>query len=434
MASKSSKSRGAETNIRLKPSEVKNAVAELADTGVSSFIWGPPGIGKSQILKQLAKEMDANFVDVRLSQLDPTDLRGIPYPAREFDIEKATGEASKVASQISANVLRNLEDSGIDVNDEKNHLLVNNLVTSAVQESIKGVMQNSGTNTMYWAPPSFYQRDHSRRTVYLFDEINTAAQSNQAAAYQIVLDRRLGDYVLGPDDVVIAAGNRETDKGATFKMPTPLLNRFVHLEMREDFEDWQNWALMNQVHKDVVGYLTFQKQELFEFEPSSASRGFPTPRSWEFVSKLLYNNPNTTQNVLTALISGAVGDGVGVKFIQYRKHAAELPNPSDILTGKVKTLNSKETSVMYALTVGLCYELKDAYDRAVQDKDKKKALKEWHKMGDNFFKFLMSEFKDEMCILGARTALASYGLPFDPNEMECWEEFSGRFMHLILNS
>jgi hypothetical protein len=357
--------------LQLKPSEARIALQHAITNGVAVFLWGPPGIGKSQIMKQIADDIGYGFVDIRLSQMDPTDLRGIPYPTEE-----------------------------------------------------------NGEKTMRWAPPALLPTKGEKKLV-LLDELNAAPPSIQAAAYQLVLDRKLGEYVLPEGCAILAAGNRETDKGATFKMATPLMNRFVHLEMKTDFEDWQTHALSKMFHKDVVGYLTFQKQELFEFEPSSASRGFPTPRSWEFVSKLLHKDPNLPEQPMYGLIAGAVGEGVAIKFIEYRKNVAQLPNPSDILSGKIKDLKSREISVMYALTTGLCYELKHGYDDAKSDKKK---IKDWYGMCDNFLGFMMKNFQPELVILGARTALAIHKLPMEPAEMKSWDAFSDQYQDLILKA
>lgn len=364
--------------LALKPSEMRVALSHLTKCLQAAFIWGPPGIGKSQLLKAIAAELGMKFVDIRLSQLDPTDLRGIPYPAKD----------------------------------------------------------EFGNDCMNWSPPSFFNRNHDEATLYLFDEMNTAPQAIQAAAYQFVLDRRLGEFELGPQDAVFAAGNRETDKGATFKMPTPLMNRFVHLEMRVDFEDWQTWALESMIHKDVVGYLTFAKNELFDFDPTSASRGFCTPRSWEFVARLINNDPNLPEAVMLGMIAGSVGEGTAVKFMEYRKNAAQLPNPSDILAGKIKDLKAKETSVMYALTTGLCYELKLNHEEVQKASSgtKKKAEDAWNQMADNFLGYMMRNFSPEMVILGARTALSLFRLPFDPTKMKNWDDFAEEYQDLILKA
>jgi hypothetical protein len=324
------------------------------------FLWGPPGIGKSDIIKQLGTELDAHVIDVRLSLWEPTDINGIPY----FD---------------------------------------------------------SNSNTMVWAPPSElpskdFAKNH-KQIILFMDEMNSAAPSVQAAAYQLVLNRKVGTYELPDNVVMVAAGNRETDKGVTYRMPAPLANRFVHLEMTVDWDDYFEWAAENKIHKDVVGFLTFSKKDLYDFDPKSSSRAFATPRSWSFVSELLHDD-DTTVDTLTDLVSGSVGEGLAVKFMAHRKVASKMPNPADILSGKVSKMESKEISAMYSLTVSLCYELKDSCDKKVKD---------WNKQVNYFFKFMMSNFETELVIMGTKLALSTYKLPLDPDEIECFDEFHAKF-------
>lgn len=373
-----SKSSAMDTTLTLTPSESKQALKHAAVTKSPVFVWGPPGIGKSQIMKQIAEELGMEFVDIRLSQMDPTDLRGIPYPG--------TDEA--------------------------------------------------GNSVMYWSPPHFYQRDPNKPTFYLFDEMNAAPQSIQAAAYQIVLDRQLGDYKLNDGDVVFAAGNRDTDKGSTFKMPTPLMNRFTHLEMETSFDDFQEHAILAGFHKTVVGYLTWQKQDLFNFEPTSAFRGFPTPRSWERVSKLVHDQPDLSEKVRLALIAGAVGEGVAAKFIEYQKMNDALPNPTDILYGKITTLNKdqKETSICYALTIGLCYEMRDIHNAGKEAGKDSDEWSKWVEVNDNFLAFMMDNMQPEIAILGMRTILSTFKLTPDAKRLKNWKRFSSQYGELILHN
>jgi hypothetical protein len=246
----------------------------------------------------------------------------------------------------------------------------------------------------------------------------------QAAAYQLILNRRVGTYKL-PDGVdVVAAGNREGDRGVTYRMPAPLANRFVHLEMKVDFDDWQDWATLNKVHPDVVGYVGFAKQDLYDFDPKSPSKSFATPRSWSFVSDLL-NDDDTDNETLATLIAGAVGDGLGNKFMAHRKIAGRLPKASVILDGKVKDLQIKEVSAMYSLTVSLCYELKDRAE--------KKAVK-WDDMADCFFRYMMDNFPTELVVMGAKTALTNYDLPLDATKMKSFDEFHKRFGKYVLSA
>jgi hypothetical protein len=200
-------------------------------------------------------------------------------------------------------------------------------------------------------------------------------------------------------------------------MPAPLANRFVHLELTVDWDDYFEWATENKIHKDVVGFLTFSKKDLYDFDPKSSSRAFATPRSWSFVSELLVDD-DCDNDTLTDLISGSVGEGLAVKFMAHRKISSKMPNPTDILSGKVKKMESKEISAMYSLTVSLCYELKDACD---------KNAKNWNSQVNNFFQFMMDNFETELVIMGTKLALSSYKLPLDPDEIDCFEAFHQKF-------
>jgi len=283
---------------------------------------------------------------------------------------------------------------------------------------------------MDWAPPMDLpdaELAAQYPVIVLFmDEMNAAAPAVQAAAYQLVLNRRIGKYVLPDNVVMIAAGNRESDKGVTFRMPTPLANRFVHIEMRPDFPAWQDWAVKNQIHKDVVGYLTFAKQDLYDFDAKSSSRAFATPRSWSFVSDLLMDE-DMDDVTATDLIAGTVGEGLAVKFMAHRKIAGRLPRPEDILSGKEKELKVKEVSAMYSLVISMCYELKSAVDQKVADKD-------FHAMADNFFGYMMKNFETELVVMGARIALTTYNLPFQPTKLKNFDEFHNKYGKYILQA
>ena len=342
------------------PKGATKGIRKAFSTKRPLFLWGPPGIGKSDIIHQIGEAMEAHVIDIRLSLWEPTDIKGIPY---------------------------------FDSNESK----------------------------MVWAPPlelpdAIMAAKHKNIVLFL-DEMNSAAPAVQAAAYQLVLNRRVGTYKLPDNVLIVAAGNRETDKGVTYRMPAPLANRFLHLEMRVDFDDWAQWATDNRVHKDVVGFLTFSKKDLYDFDPKSGSRAFATPRSWSFVSELLEDD-DTDDDTLADLICGTVGEGLAVKFMAHRKVSGKMPNPTDILAGKVKKMDSKEISAMYSLTVSLCYELKDSCDKKAKD---------WNGQVNNFFKFMMDNFETELVVMGTKLALSQYKLPLDPDEIECFDDFHGKF-------
>jgi hypothetical protein len=273
---------------------------------------------------------------------------------------------------------------------------------------------------MVWGAPSELpteefaaQFDHI--TLFL-DEMNSAAPSVQAAAYQLILNRKVGTYKLPDNVTIIAAGNREADKGVTYRMPAPLANRFIHIEMGVAFDDWFNWAVDNKINTDVVGYLQFAKQDLYDFDPKSSSRSFATPRSWSFVSELL--DDELDAGTTTDLVAGAVGEGLAVKFMAHRKVASSMPNPTDILTGKVKELKTDEISAKYSLTVSLCYELKESADTNDKKFDSKV---------NNFLRFAMDNFETELVVMGIKLALTQYALPIDPDEVDCFDEFHEKY-------
>jgi hypothetical protein len=279
---------------------------------------------------------------------------------------------------------------------------------------------------MDWAPPIDLPDEETASqypvVVLFLDEMNSAAPSIQAAAYQLILNRRIGKYKLPDNVVVIAAGNRESDKGVTYRMPAPLANRFVHLEMRVDLAAWETWAVNNKIHKDVVGYVGFAKQDLYDFDPRSSSRSFATPRSWSFVSDLLKDDDIDDQT-LTTLIAGAVGEGLAIKFMAHRKVAKQMPNPTDILEGKVTKCNIKEISAMYSLSISMCYELQDANH---------KQAKNWNQMADNYLGFMMDNFPAELTVMGAKIALSNYQLPFDPSKLKNFDQFHERYGKYII--
>ena len=341
------------------PNSAKKSIVRAFKKKRPLFIWGPPGIGKSDIVHQIGEQMEAHVIDIRLSLWEPTDIKGIPY----FDPNQ---------------------------------------------------------NKMVWGAPSELP-DAEMASKYKFiilflDEMNSAAPSVQAAAYQLILNRKVGQYTLPDNVLIIAAGNREADKGVTYRMPAPLANRFVHLELAVNFDDWFQWAVANKIHRDVVGYLTFSKKDLYDFDPKSPSRSFATPRSWSFVSELLEDDDD--DNTTTDLVSGAVGEGLAVKFMAHRRVSATMPNPTDILDGKVKELKTKEISAMYSLTVSLCYELKEASDKNDKKFDDKV---------NNFLRFAMDNFETELVVMGIKLALTQYSLPIDPDEVACFDEFHERF-------
>lgn len=353
-----------------RPRDVRTLLARCMAVGRPAMIWGPPGIGKSELIAELGAETGRPVIDMRLLLLEPTDIKGIPY----FDPE---------------------------------------------------------TKTMKWAQPADLPSEGSgfENAILFLDEINAAPPSVQAAAYQLILNRRVGEYRL-PDGVsMLCAGNRDSDKGVTYRMPSPLANRLVHITMHAEHADWVKWAIGAKVHPDVVGFLSHHKQHLFTFDPKSQDKAFATPRSWTFVSQLLDDQLPESMN--TSLVAGTVGEGLAIEFSAHRKVAAKMPKPEDVLTGKEKTFSIKDLSAMYSLTIAMCYTLNEWAEKAKKKEDGF-ALDTWHANVDHFFDFMMKNFQTEMCVLGAKTALRDYQLPINHRQLKNFKEFHDKYGKFIL--
>lgn len=388
------------TITTVSPNRLKSMIIHSIARKRPMFIAGPPGIGKSDIVAEVARSQNRPLIDIRLPLMEATDIRGLPY-LREVTIRDAQG-----------NVVFN----------EQNVPLTEKIFT--------------------WSTPSDLPTDPNSRALIFFDEMSAAPPSVQAATYQIILNRRIGTYELPKDVVIVAAGNRVKDKGVAYNMPTPLANRFIHSTLHVDFDDWQEWAMKNRVHKDVVGYLTYQPNDLFDFDPRRESYAFATPRSWSFVSELLYEpqadgsyvDTDLPTDILSDLIKGTVGEGPAIKFMTFRKQAANLPKAKDVLAGTVTTLKLKQIDVMYALTTALVYELTDAVVRA--ERDKKAGNKNSHDTvyawTDNFFQFMMDNFEDEMVVMGARGFMtATRDTPLKHAQLKNWRPFVQKYSALI---
>ncbi len=267
----------------------------------TAFLWGGAGIGKSQGVLQLANIIEketqktVTVTDVRLLLFNPIDLRGIPT-----------------------------------ANQDK---------TLAV-----------------WLKPQIFNMDESDSVINILflDELSAAPQSVQAAAYQICLDRRVGEHKLPENCIVIAAGNRTTDKSISYKMPKALCNRLMHYDIAVDYSSWRKWALDKGINSQVIAYLGFDNSRLY-VEPDSSDYAFPTPRSWEFVSNLLEITGDTPEQLYDEIAS-CIGNDTALEFKAYCKGCLWMPDVQSIFKGTCKDYpNSPE--VTYALLTALVSEI-----------------------------------------------------------------------------
>lgn len=246
------------------------------------FIWGPPGVGKSSVVRQVAEGEKLAVVDLRMLLLDPVDLRGLPVP-----------HGGKVR----------------------------------------------------WSPPEFLP--DSGRGILFLDELNAAPPLVQASVYQLVLDRKVGEYSLPDGWYVVAAGNREADQSIAHAMPSALLSRFEHLELIPDLDSWRTWAYGAGVDPSVIGFLDFRPALLYDYREES--KAFPCPRTWEMVSRVLALDVRDEE--LSRALEGCVGVAAATEFDLYRKSLRQLPKLERIVHGE--DLFPSDPSTGYAVVTGL---------------------------------------------------------------------------------
>ncbi|MCU0896500.1 MAG: MoxR family ATPase [Burkholderiales bacterium] len=265
-------------------------VAASAGAHTPVMVWGPPGVGKSQIVASIASRHRVPLVDLRLAQMEPTDLRGIPF--------------------------------------------------------------RDGAHVV-WAPPAALPdaSRHGTRGILFLDEITSAVPTVTAAAYQLILDRRLGEYRVPDGWAIFAAGNRHGDRGVTYTMSAPLANRFAHYEIEADLDDWVSWAHAHGIDPRLIGFLRFRPDLLFDFDPGRSGPAFPSPRSWEFASRALAKFGHDAA-LLGESLKASVGTAAGLAARAYIDHVDRLPDVAAVAAGRVADVPAG-VELQYALAAAL---------------------------------------------------------------------------------
>jgi len=280
-----------------------------AQTGYHTpvMLWGPPGVGKSQLVTQIGERNNVPVIDIRLSQMEPSDLRGIPF--RDHDLVE-------------------------------------------------------------WAIPSMLPdaKRHGSSGILFLDEITSAVPSVSAAAYQLILDRKLGDYQVPDGWAIFAAGNRQGDRGVTYTMPAPLANRFSHFEIELNLDDWVAWAYQANIDERIIAFLRFRPELLFDFDPSHNPVAFPSPRSWEFAHRGLQKFMNHPR-LLLGTLQACVGDAAGIELKAFVDSLDQMPDLDAILRGE-EVKCPKEIDLQYAVASALV-------GRAIKAKGSDNAAEVW---------------------------------------------------------
>lgn len=334
--------------------DVKTLVTTCILNKEPIMVWGPPGIGKSDMVFEIGRELNREVVDIRLCLYENVDIKGYPFLK--------------------------------DVDGEKR-------LSFAHSEEL----------------PS----DPDSDVIIFLDEINAADPSTQKACYQLILNRRIGDYVLPDKVTIVAAGNRQQDKGGIFSMPKPLENRFVHVEMRPSPKDWLDWAVGAMVQPEVVGFISKFESKLFDFDTSNDQRAFATPRSWTKAAKLLAGSPGLSDKHMKLLVGGCIGSGLAVEFMAFRAVVNKLPEPMKIFTKKVSKVDKDlERSLCYSLVITCLYKLRTIH----QDSNEPEEQKKTSEYLNNFFEYLLDNddvIGAELVAMAISMAFKTYKLPIN---------------------
>lgn len=325
--------------------ETKKQLETLLELNIPAFIHGAPGIGKSYIVNELAKERGWGVSDVRLSQLDSVDLRGVP--------------------------------------------------------SIEG-------GKTVWMPPVFFPSDGVG--ILFLDELNSASPNVQAAVYQLILDRKIGEYELPKEWRIVCAGNRMSDKGVTFRLPSPLANRMAHIVSTANFSDFKEWAIKEGLHPFILGFLGFRPDLLSQEVPSSSETNpaFATPRSWTMLSKILKGSSSPV-NKLSTLIYGCVGYAVGAEFIVYTKSYENLPSVEAALFGEEIEI-PREPGILYALISAII----ERFDGSAE-------------VGGALLRF-SKRLPLEFCVILVKDAATKYDSVTEIEGFDEWLELYGKYL------
>jgi len=274
----------------MRPSHVCEALHHLVRIRQPVFLWGPPGVGKSRLVADVARRQGRKLYDLRAVLLDPVDLRGLPR----------------------------ISDEGI---------------TS-------------------WCVPEFLPHPQDTEEGILFlDELNAAPPLVQAACYQLILDRRVGQYRLPDGWAVVAAGNRESDRAVTYRMPSALANRMVHLDVECHIDDWLDWARDNGIREEIQAFLRFRPRLLHDFDPRSSDRAFASPRSWEFASRILDAAPDGPLE--EELLAGTIGQAAAAELSGFLREWRHLPSVESVLSDPEEAPVPADPASLYALCEAL---------------------------------------------------------------------------------
>lgn len=293
---------------------------------MTPMIWGGAGVGKSSMVKESGRELGYEVREIRLSTLSPVDVRGVPY------VDPQNPENFRFVPPA-------FMPTGKEVWTE--------------QDFEKGLVEKKMVG------------EH-KPILLFFDEINTSPPMNQVVAYEISLDRKMGGHLLPADCLVVMAGNRVQDRGATFEMPLPLANRLVHIEMEAHEDIFLQYGIAKNLPEGLLAFVKFKPQMLTQ-KPDGNNYAFPSPRSWENAARFIANNGEKHE------VAAVIGEAAAVELFEFLKLRKVLPDLDAVLENGTE-FKHKDESVMYFYAVALSNRLLKRFKEVKKEEDKTKLI------------------------------------------------------------
>jgi len=281
-----------------KRSEIEKILKVTSEAKQPVLLLGPPAIGKSQTVQTVAKDTGRKLYDVRCSYLDAVDTRGLPVP-------------------------------------------------------------NVAEKRVNWLTPEFWPLEGEQEPSILFlDEITNCPNSTQVSLLELTLDRRIGNYNLPENCVIIGAGNRVEDKAGSNKLITSLASRFLPIDYELDNDDWIEWAWNNDIDETIISFIRFRPEALYDFDPRSKELAFSSPRSLEKLSNV--RRVGIPSEIEFPIYSGLIGKAIASEYTGFLRTYREMPDPAEVLLNPMNAEVPEKTNVLYALCGALARRVESA--------------------------------------------------------------------------
>lgn len=281
------------TGITVNTATARAAIIHIIKAGLVPMLHGSPGGGKSALINSIADEFKLFPIDLRLAQLEPTDMNGFPFP--KLDI----GKAGYLPMEHFP------------------------LESDPIPAGYSGWM-------------------------VFMDEMNSAGPATQKASYKTLYDKAVGDKKLHKNCVIVCAGNLDTDNAIVEEMSTALQSRLIHLELETDVEMWLDWAAKAGIDHRIMDFINLKNELLNDFDPDHTDKTFACQRTWDFASQLMVGL-DLSSAIAMPILAGTLSHGVAMEFIAFTRIYKDLPKIAEIERAPDLVAVPDEPSVLYAL-------------------------------------------------------------------------------------